>query len=42
MFPIIDKKQTGINLRRIMEKRGITAKDVQQYLHLGCVETVNQ
>ena len=40
MFPIIDKKQTGINLRRIVEKRGITAKDVQQYLHLGCVQSV--
>ncbi|MBQ7840877.1 MAG: helix-turn-helix transcriptional regulator [Lachnospiraceae bacterium] len=40
MFPMIDKKETGINLRRIMDMRGITAKDVQQYLDLGCVQSV--
>ena len=40
MFPIINKRETGINLRRIMDKRGITAKDVQQYLGLGCVQSV--
>lgn len=40
MFPIIDKRETGINLRRIMDKRGIAAKDVQQYLGLGCVQSV--
>ena len=40
MFPLIDKKETGINLRRIMDRRGVTAKDVQQYLGLGCVQSV--
>ena len=40
MFPIINKRETGINLRRIMDKRGLTAKDVQQYLGLGCVQSV--
>ena len=40
MFPLINKRETGINLRRIMDKRGITAKDVQQYLGLGCVQSV--
>lgn len=40
MFPLISKRETGINLRRIMDKRGITAKDVQQYLGLGCVQSV--
>lgn len=40
MFPIIDKGKTGINLRKIMDWRGITAKDVQQYLELGCVQSV--
>lgn len=34
MFPIINLRETGINLRRIMDKRGISAKDVQQYLNL--------
>ena len=40
MFPIIDKKATGINLRRIMDARGIEVKDVQKYLRLGCVQSV--
>ena len=40
MFPIIDKKETGINLRRIMDARGISAKDMQNYLGLGCVQSV--
>ena len=40
MFPLINKRETGINLRRIMDLRGITPKDVQQYLGLGCVQSV--
>ena len=40
MFPLIDKKKTGINLRRIMDERGLTVKDVQQYLGLGSVQSV--
>ena len=30
MFPIIDRKRTGISLRRIMDERGLSVKDVQQ------------
>ena len=40
MFPRIDKRETGINLRRIMDQRGLTVKDVQQYLGLGSVQSV--
>lgn len=40
MFPVIDKRETGINLSRIMAMRGITAKNVQDYLNLGCVQSV--
>ena len=40
MFPIIDKRKTGVNLRRIMDMRGIKVKDVQEYLGLGCVQSV--
>ncbi len=29
MFPVIDKRETGMNLRRIMDQRGVTVKDVQ-------------
>ena len=40
MFPTINKRETGVNLRRIMDMRGITPKDVQEYLGLGCVQSV--
>ena len=40
MFPVINKQETGINLRRIMDKRGLTAKEIQEYLGLGCVQSV--
>ena len=40
MFPIIDKRETGVNLRKIMDMRGVTTKDVQEYLGLGCVQSV--
>ena len=31
MFPLISKRETGVNLRRIMDMRGILPKDVQVY-----------
>lgn len=40
MYPLIDKQETGTNLRKIMDERGVSAKDVQQYLGLGCVQSV--
>ena len=40
MFPLIDKRETGVNLRRLMDMRGITPKEVQEYLGLGCVQSV--
>ena len=40
MFPAINLKETGINLRRIMDKCGISAKDIQEYLNLASVQSV--
>ena len=40
MFPIINLKETGINLRRTMDKRGITPKDIKEYLNLTSVQSV--
>ena len=40
MLPVIDNKKTGIHLRRIMDGRGLSVKDVQQYLGLGSVQSV--
>ena len=40
MFPLINKRETGIHLRRIMDERGVTVRDVQEYLGLGSVQSV--
>ena len=40
LFPVIDKKKTGIHLRRIMDERALSVKDVQQYLGLGSIQSV--
>ena len=40
MFPTINLRETGVNLRRIMDKRGITPKDIKEFLNIGSVQTV--
>lgn len=40
MLPLINKKKTGINLRLLMDKHGLTVKDIQHYLNLGSVQSV--
>jgi len=39
MFPTINVKETGANIRNIMDKQGITAKDIQEYLNLASVQS---
>ena len=40
MYPVIDKRETGVNLRRLMDKRNISVKDVQKYLGLNCIQSI--
>lgn len=40
MLPLVNKRETGVNLRRIMDERGLTVKDIQHYLKLGSVQSV--
>jgi len=40
MFPTINLRETGLNLHRIMDKRGITPKDIKEFLNLGSIQTV--
>ena len=35
MFPTINKKETGVNLRRIMDMRGVKPKDIQEYFSVS-------
>lgn len=41
-FPIIDLPKTGENLRKLREERGITVRDIQQYLGLADSRTIYQ
>lgn len=40
MVPVISRKETGLKLRKIMDAKGFTVKDIQQYLELGSVQSV--
>ena len=40
MFPTIDKESTGMNLKKLMDQRGLIVKDIQKYLHLGSVQSI--
>lgn len=40
MIPVINRKETGIKLRKIMDEKGFTVKDVQEYLDLGSVQSI--
>ncbi len=40
MFPILDPKATGVNLRRIMDEQGFSVKQIQQYLGISSVQSV--
>ena len=40
MVPVINRKETGIKLRKIMDEKGLTVKDVQEYLELESVQSI--
>lgn len=40
MYPLIDKEATGKRIKRIMNYRGITVKQIQEALGLSCVQGV--
>lgn len=40
MYPLIDKEATGRRIKRIMDYRGITVKQIQEALGLSCVQGV--
>lgn len=41
-FPRIDLKETGLNIKRMMDKKGYSVKDIQTYLQLGSVQSIYQ
>ena len=40
MIPVINKKETGLKLRQIIDEKDFSVKDVQQYLGLGSIQSV--
>lgn len=40
MYPTIDMKATGLCIRKIMNQRKLTVKDVQRYLNLSSVQSI--
>lgn len=40
MYPIIDKKATGNRIKRIMDRRNISVKELKEYLGLSCVQSI--
>lgn len=40
MYPVIDKEKTGKRIRKLMEERCISVKDVRDYLSLESVQSI--
>jgi transcriptional regulator with XRE-family HTH domain len=39
-YPVIDMARTGQNLKRIMQARGMTVKDIQEFLELSTAQSI--
>ncbi len=40
VYPIIDMKATGRNIRRIMQRRGLSVNDIKEFLGLSSVQSI--
>lgn len=40
MYQQIDSVKTGIKLKRILKAAGYSVKDIQEYLHLSCPQSI--
>lgn len=39
-YPVVDLKRTGQNIKRIMQLKGFSVKDVQDYLELSTPQSI--
>lgn len=39
-YPVIDMARTGQNIKRIMQLKGLTVKDIQEFLELGTPQSI--
>ena len=40
MYQPIDQIKTGIKLKKMLETAGYSVKDIQEYLHLSCPQSI--
>lgn len=40
VFPVVDMKKTGLNIKRIMQEKGFTVRDIQQFLELETPQSI--
>ncbi len=40
MYPNIDMAASGERIRNVIREKGLTVKDIQEYLHLSCPQPV--
>lgn len=40
MIPVIDKRETGVNIRRTMDRLDISVKDLQKHLGLNSLQSI--
>ena len=40
MYPVINRRETGVNLRRIMDQRQWSVKEVQESLELESIQSI--
>ena len=40
MIPVIDKKATGVNIRRTMDRLDLSVRDLQAYLGLNSLQSI--
>lgn len=39
-YPVIDMVRTGQNIKHIMQRKGMTVKDIQEYLELSTPQSI--
>ena len=40
IYPVVDMKKTGQNIKKIMQKKGLTVKDIQTFLELSAPQGI--
>ncbi len=39
-YPIVDVQKTGIKIKNLCKRKGISVKEIQEYMGLACFQTI--